>query len=277
MPNSPGGGLALELTQPHRPALRVEVAGHGRLVLRQNDTVVLTAQIDPHLYGVDYSLTGRFRPPIPPIRAARAAAIGADDPGPVRLARWAHHFATALTDADGGPLHTGRWVISPEVPPQRWASLLLPAERGWIDWFAGNGTWSILPLRPLDSSDSGRVKSYRKQARAGTLAPVLLWWISGLDCYVVLDGHDRLAAALAEDRVPPLLALSSVSAHRVARDREAALNRYTGSVDALGRQVAAGVPGSVEALAAVNRRLGEHLRAIETHYGTTRAWPLRDQ
>ena len=75
---------------------------------------------------------------------------------------------------------------------QRWASLLLPARRGWIDWFADNGAWQILPLRPLDSSDAGRVKSYRKQVDEGILAPVLLWWISGLDCYVVLDGHDRL-------------------------------------------------------------------------------------
>lgn len=158
---------------------------------------------------------------------------------------------------------------------QRWASLLLPARRGWIDWFADNGAWQILPLRPLDSSDAGRVKSYRKQVDEGILAPVLLWWISGLDCYVVLDGHDRLAAALAEETEPPLLALSSVSAYQVAHDREAVLQRSLRSMEAIERQVTAGVPGSAEALVAVNRRLGEDLRAVETRYGTTRAWPLR--
>ncbi|MFF5725047.1 hypothetical protein [[Kitasatospora] papulosa] len=59
-----------------------------------------------------------------------------------------------------------------------------------------------------------RVKAYRKQAREGTLPPVLMWWVSGLDCHLILDGHARLAAAIAESVEPPLLRL-----HRaVARD-----------------------------------------------------------
>ncbi|WP_262413930.1 hypothetical protein [Actinacidiphila acidipaludis] len=39
------------------------------------------------------------------------------------------------------------------------------------------------------------------------LAPVLLWWVSGLDCHLILDGHARLAAAIAECVEPPLLQL----------------------------------------------------------------------
>jgi hypothetical protein len=138
-----------------------------------------------------------------------------------------------------------------------------------------NGAWQVLPLRPLAGPDTGRVKAYRKQARAGALAPVFLWWISGLDCYVVLDGHDRLVAALSENVEPPMLALSSVSTQQAAVDTEAVLSRYARTAEALERQVAARVPGAANARAAVNRRLAEDLKTIETAYGVTRAWPLR--
>ena len=110
---------------------------------------------------------------------------------------------------------------------------------------------------------------------AGILPPVLLWWISGLDCHVVLDGHDRLVAALSEDVEPPVLALSSVSTEQAARDTDAVLNRYTGTADALEREVAAGTPGAERALDAVGRRLAADLKTGETAYGATRAWPLR--
>ena len=71
---------------------------------------------------------------------------------------------------------------------------------------------------PMPDADDSRVKAYRKQAREGTLPPVLLWWVSGLDCHLILDGHARLAAAIAESIEPPLLQL-----HRtLARDDLAA-------------------------------------------------------
>jgi len=281
----PWEALVLDVERPARPALRVEAAGRGLLVLRQADTMVLMAKVDADRIGVEYALTGHFRPPIPPIRTAYAAALGVNDPDRARQARWAHHFASKLTEAVNGPLHTGRWVISAEANhlqttpwardlARRWAHLLLPQDRGSVDWFTSNGAWQILPLRRLASPDDGRVKSYRKHAREGILAPVLLWWISGLDCYVLLDGHDRLIAAITEEQEPPLLALSSVSHREVARDAENAVNRYTMTAELMQRQAAAGTPGSAEALVAANRRFARDLRTIETGYGATRAWPL---
>ncbi|WP_285575955.1 hypothetical protein [Actinoallomurus iriomotensis] len=38
----------------------------------------------------------------------------------------------------------------------------------------------------------GRVKAYRKLARDGALPPLLLWWISGLDGVLLLDGRAQL-------------------------------------------------------------------------------------
>lgn len=34
-----------------------------------------------------------------------------------------------------------------------------------------------------------------------------MWWVSGLDCHLILDGHARLAAAIAASIEPPLLQL----------------------------------------------------------------------
>ncbi len=82
------------------------------------------------------------------------------------------------------------------------------------------------------------------------------------------------SAALSENEEPSLLSLSSVDTYQAARDTDAALSRYVTTVEALDRQVVAGAPGAAGALAAVNRRLAETLKTIETAYGVTRAWPL---
>ncbi|MEU8780324.1 hypothetical protein [Streptomyces sp. NPDC048637] len=87
---------------------------------------------------------------------------------------------------------------------------------GYVDWYLHNGSWEILPLRPMPDADDSRVKAYRKQALDGTLPPVLLWWVSGLDCHLILDGHARFAAAIAESTEPGLLEL-----HRTVPDDEA--------------------------------------------------------
>ena len=51
---------------------------------------------------------------------------------------------------------------------------------------------------------TARVKAYRKQVREGMLRRVLLCWVSGLGCHLILDGHARLASAIAESVEPPL-------------------------------------------------------------------------
>jgi hypothetical protein len=77
----------------------------------------------------------------------------------------------------------------------------------YLDWF-GDGWNGLVPLRELPAENAGRVKAYRKQAADGTLAPVLLWWVSGFDGWLVLDGHCRLVAAQTEGIEPPMVQLS---------------------------------------------------------------------
>jgi hypothetical protein len=273
-------GLLLEVQGRPRPGLCLMTAGN-KLLLAQRTDPVLLAVVHEHRYGVDFLRTGRYRSFVPPLRAPTTRAYeGSSD-------RWAHRFADVLAASPDGPLHDGRWVMSPDAQLRRWNHGRLPHAEYWrsmlidgdpdgyIDWFVHNGSWEILPLRAMPDADDSRVKAYRKQARDGTLAPVLLWWVSGLDCHLILDGHARLAAAIAESTEPALLEL-----HRTVPQDEAAtamqqavaayeveVARFTElrSIHGLGIPDGAGAAGPVLA-----RRLDE----LRTEHRPTWAWPL---
>lgn len=230
-------------------------------MIRQGDEPVLLGRVDDGHYGVDYVRTGRYRSPIPPMRAAHAAGLAAD------WARWAHHFRSELSDSAYGPLHAGRWLLSARVPRLRgfrWE--LYAADEGYADY---EGDWPVLPLRTPAGPGDGRVKAYRKQARDGSLPPVLVWWVSCLCGYVVLDGHDRLAAALAEDREPPWLELTRVDPVNAATVTRMVVDRYLEREAIIRRS-----PGTAPALTLLGQRFGADLREAEQYEARTRAWPL---
>ncbi|MFG2111901.1 hypothetical protein ACGFRB_04560 [Streptomyces sp. NPDC048718] len=127
----------------------------------------------------------------------------------------------------------------------------------------------------MPAADDGRVKAYRKQARDGTLPPVLMWWVSGLDCGVILDGHARLAAAIAESVEPPLLQLIRTAPDdEVAEGTERAVGRYeTEMARRAGLRVRHGdaVP---DGAALLGPQLAHDLRELDTARRPSRAWPL---
>ncbi|WP_406279906.1 hypothetical protein [Embleya sp. NBC_00896] len=293
----PGGewdALRLVVPATARPSLRMLTAKGRRLVLvdgstsaaesagraeptkasESAETPVLFAEVELGWWGVDYHCTGRHRSPLGPIRAAEARALGTAK-APDWYARWAHRMADAL--ALRGPLYGGAWVLSRDMDRTRltfpaFVEPELPAHpTGYLDYgsrFAGE--WEILPLRPLSPADAGRVKAYRKQVRDETLPPVLLWWVGMLATHVVLDGHDRLAASIAERRVPPLLALSRPTAH----DAHA-----VGPVRGYEQRMAAleHVPESAAGnlVQGAGRQLARDLHGLRAGYGLTRAWLLK--
>lgn len=212
-------GLQLDVSERRTPGMRVEVAGGRRILVRQDAAAILAARVQRWMEHVDYVRCEAGQPVVPPIRAELARQIAASTDADWEV-RWAHHFAAALADSETGPLHDGRWLLQPGAPylwleddrrlsfRERWADLVAADRCGEIDWFFLHGKGILLCRRDLSAVDDGRVKAYRKQVREGVIAPVLLWWISGLTCYVILDGHDRLQACLAEGVTPPLLSLS---------------------------------------------------------------------
>ncbi|MFG2831251.1 hypothetical protein ACGFWI_27880 [Streptomyces sp. NPDC048434] len=288
LPRSASGvrwdGLALRVDGPSRPPLRAEVADGRRLVLLQGDEVVLLARQRVTHRGVHYARTGRYVSPVPALRADMARryreACTDDD---AWSARWAHHFATALRESGNGPLHEGNWQLRPGMSPYAvdayWET---PArhdpDRGHIAWFSGSpahDSRDILPLRPLSAPDTPRVKACRRQYREGVLPPVVLWGISALDTWVVLDGHDRLAAALAEDGRPPVLRLDREGLpewHTALAQPD--LRAYEERLAHLQRQRNAGDPLAPNKIANEGRRLAQKLERAGSGSSPTRGWPL---
>ncbi|WP_367046606.1 hypothetical protein [Streptomyces sp. Je 1-332] len=275
-------GLLLEVAARPRPGLRPWTA-ENRLLLTQGTTgsPLLLARVAPDRHGVDFYRTGRYRPFVPPPRAHLARAYEGSPQ------RWSHHFATGLTTSPDSPLHDGRWVLSADprllrwrragvADGEYWGSLVVGGDpAGYIDWFVHSGSWEILPMRAMPDTGDPRVKAYRKQARDGTLPPVLLWWVSGLDCHLVLDGHARLAAATAESVEPAVLELRRTAPQdEVDSGTERAVAAYEAELARFGELRAtqgAKVPDGAEfAGPALARRLAE----LRTAPRPTWAWPL---
>lgn len=203
----PGGGLVLAVPEgrPGPPPLRFERATDRGWVLRQGGRPLVRARSEGDGCCRDLRLRRLpgHRSPLPPLTAA-ATRAGAD---------WPHRYAGWLEETGHGPLHHGRWLLTPRTTfaPGIWEEDLV---RDWpdatLELLCGGGWHGVLPLRRIPAPDAPRVKAYRKHAREGTLAPVLLWWVSFLDGWLLLDGHDRAAAALAEGARPACVELVRV-------------------------------------------------------------------
>jgi hypothetical protein len=230
---------------------------------------------------VDFWRTDEYRSFVPPLRADVGRALAGSPQ------RWAHRFAQYLIESSESPLHEGRWLLSCESPlphwrhtstshAEYWSSMLVEGHPdGYIDWFLHSGAWEVLPLRPVPGPDDSRVKAYRKQAREGTLPPVLLWWVSGLDCHLILDGHARLAAAIAESVEPPLLHLHRTRERDdLAAGVDEAVNRYEDELARFAELRAVRGPTVPDGTATAGPQLVRRLHHLETAQQLTWAWPL---
>jgi hypothetical protein len=211
-------GLALSVGGAARSSLRVEAVPR-RIRLNVAGTPRLWARIDDDHSGLRWCIAADTAPPLPPIDWPTLRAVG--DTTDRRA--WARFFARWLHTHDF--LESGRWLLAepwaPASPPGA-AVRVAPAQglppmyglshaaalgrRGQLGWGI-NGSAEVLPLRLPSPSDAGRLKAWRKRAAADGLPPALLLWITGLDCYVVLDGHDRLRVAAELGLTLPALAL----------------------------------------------------------------------
>jgi hypothetical protein len=153
---------------------------------------------------------------------------------------------------------------------------VLRFERFWVeDWTAygppseeGMFQGAVVPLRAPSPSEDGRVKSWRKRAREGTLPPALLLYVDLLGKWLVLDGHDRVHAALLEGIAPPLLGLWPVHEEVLPSSPEG----QRGVLQAAEFHLREEAPPSV--IDRVNRMLLLNFRGSRRST-VTRAWPLK--
>ncbi|MFJ7965486.1 hypothetical protein [Streptomyces sp. NPDC096324] len=273
-------GLSLDVGDRYQPGLCVFTAGAQLLVSQLLRPVLLAVAEEQH-GGVDFWRTDGYRSFVPPLRADMARALAGSPE------RWAHRFAQYLVESPGSPLHEGRWLLSCESPLRRWrhadtshaeywSSMLVEGHPdGYVDWFLHSHSWEVLPLRPMPDADDSRVKAYRKQAREGRLPPVLLWWVSGLDCHVILDGHARYAAAVAESLEPPLLQLHrTVQRDDLAARTEEAVGFYEGELARFAELRAVHGLAVPDGAASAGPQLVRILDDLNTAQQPTWAWPM---
>ncbi|MFG2641544.1 hypothetical protein ACGFYP_11310 [Streptomyces sp. NPDC048370] len=246
---------------PGPPPLHWEMTDGRRMLLRQSGRPVLLARVDEDRGGVRIHRRAGYRSPLPPIRADESRA----------MPDWSQRYARWLADADEGPLHTGRWVFGARdvFPPYVWGSDFLTAwPDGHLDW--GDGWNGVVPLRRLSAPDAPRVKAYRRQAREGGLAPVLLWRAGAFDGWLLLDGHDRAAAALAEGRTPRTIVLAR------GEDEDTVAEFLASLPGAYERMMAGGFggPDPERQREAVSRALSDVAAFAPYEEARTRAWPI---
>lgn len=273
-----------------RPRLRIE-AGASRIVLGVGGSDHAFARIHRAYSGLWLALADHETVMLlPPITADEARALPRQG-DPSYLARWTRFFADRLVGANA--LEEGRYALTAAFDPQLSAKPVASSceeapyvvQRAhdlsststmsavtWKSWWL-NGSGRVVRLRRPSLPDAARVKAWRKRAREGALPPVLLFYVSGLDLFVILDGHDRLAAALAEKVPPPLLVAWRVceEPRYVDREAQAAVVREL-SIRREDRRGRRG-PLDTDAENAVLRRT---FPAATYLYTKSRAWPLRD-
>ncbi|MCX4810617.1 hypothetical protein OG601_08275 [Streptomyces sp. NBC_01239] len=260
----PEGGLVLAVTgRPGPPPLRFETADGGRRLLRQAEHPLALGRLDGEGCCHDLALHryDGYSSPLPPLRAAEQRTE----------INWVHEYARWLEDAPDGPLHDGRWTLTgrPRFTPGIWTTdFVQDWPNGTLELYCGGGWHGVLPLRRLSPPDAPRVKAYRKHARDGTLAPVLLWWVTFLDGWLVLDGHDRAVAALTEGAPPVCVELRRVPDdedwHRTAAELTEAHAQHT-------RHLA---DRPAHQLATLERAFGDTMASLPYDPAPTLTWPV---
>lgn len=253
--------------------------------MRQADQVVLLGVQRAMHRGVYYARTGRYRSPLPPISVAHARQVretSVDDDA--WAARWTYQFADLLQAASAGPLHAGRWTLAWGMPSwsvaAHWQRLnVVDPDQGHITWFGygdpDEDQRDILPLRRLSRGIAARVQSYRRQVREGVMPPALLWWVSGLNTLLVLDGHDRIAAALAERTLPQVVVLAPAGDPSWASGAHGHLVRECeGRLQPLQTAANHGDELARTRIANITRQFAGQLNDVARSEGRSRAWPL---
>ncbi|MDV9170599.1 hypothetical protein R6V09_10690 [Streptomyces sp. W16] len=262
-------GLVLAVTgRPGPSPLRFETADGGRRLLRQGERPLFLGRLDGDGCCHDLVLHrfDSYRSPLPPLRATQQRSD----------VNWVHQYARCLEESPESPLHDGRWVLTrrDRFAPGIWTTDFVQEwPNGGLELYCGGGWHGILPLRRLSPPDAPRVKAYRKHAREGTLAPVLLWWLTFLDGWLILDGHDRAVAALAEGTQPVCVELRRVpdetdwrrTADEITEAHEQRMERLAARPTH---------PGLAHQRATLDRAFGDTLSALPYDSAPTATWPL---
>jgi len=224
-----------------KPEIRLETCFPQRIKLVQGPTSLLWATVCENHYGVRILKSMEaFTPVIPHgvLGSAQIEKISALEENR-RLPAWSRFFAQTLATASAASfLYPGLWYFK-AAPSQngQWSFGSKPQDSGLLgSWHIGDvqqalykeaadtvswgfqGNNELICLRPPVPADDGRLKWWRKKVREQTLPPILIWYLSCLDAYVLIDGHCRLQACVLENQPPDFLVAFSAQKEAVQHD-----------------------------------------------------------
>lgn len=232
----PGAILCMEIeaqdVRTSRPLWRIEIASPAYLRMQAGERPILWARRVDRGFWILTADEAKLEQTsaLPPLRASDVRSIKHEPGSPDWYRAWSRRFGQMLLNSPCSPLHPGVWELKPceavdstgrsAAPVEATAEQAAPRVyglhktlncpplmlQGWFD------SEFVCPLRTRkpSSEPEDRVKVWRKHVRDGSLPPILLWFVSPLDQWVVLDGHDRLLAASLEGVMPPLISIGAI-------------------------------------------------------------------
>lgn len=234
-------GIWLTVKTSQKPRLQLNSAQGRRARLSAGNQTLFWAQIADGYYDVNLYRTLPKSADVNLLTHITSLEIEQrrNLPKEQKLKSWAKHYIEALQNNPLTCLYDGLWsmhyqthnkrnVLPYFAPSIEQDSTFYKHHYVSVNW-GFNGSDRIINLFavPENLEEHGRIKWWRKIWREGQMPPILLWFISYLDAFVILDGHDRLQAALLEGGVPDCFVLSSYTeqAHTCNAERQAALLR----------------------------------------------------
>jgi hypothetical protein len=225
-------GMAVRVSESAKPVWHLQAGADRRIKLVAGNKTLFWATLLKDYGGVwliktlvDLDITDM---PVSPIRSADIESR-ANLQGDEWLKSWSRFFVEQLEKNQCSILYDGLWLLGPcfAVSDKKdWQFMssvhsrymgtnvvyqvkdaLKTDEVELLSWWL-NGNGELINLKK-PQADSGRVKWWRKKVREGRLPPILVLYLSCLDAYIIIDGHDRLMASIIENQPPELIAISS--------------------------------------------------------------------
>jgi len=213
--------LEFEVSNSPKPSSKIVADNNYIFKIQIADKILAWGKIESDYYGcwflpnrVENETSQNFIKPIT-AQDIEKSTLSVNDKNKF----WATYFLDKLKQSKFSMLHDGTWEIgiarnNAVYPIQNWKRFDIK-EIGnnkiptYIAWDF-NEKLKLLPLKKIDKNETGRVKWWRKKIREGNCPPILGWFVSALDSFILIDGHSRLQAFLLEQKMPSLLVVNLI-------------------------------------------------------------------
>lgn len=222
------------------PYLKLYSGGQRRLKLELGKESVLWGAVDGgHLAAwtlIEYNRTAEDI--VPPIHSSSVKVLAYSDDQ--YYSYWSRYFARVLFNGQSklgfrqASLRKGKTSLTKQEnllfpfyqrqvsPPNIYDFEEVFEKNRYIetDWHTYSGDMGLMALKKKVPENHGRLKYWMKTVRSQSCPPILVMFIHPLDKFIILDGHLRLQAFLAQGVEPQFLVVSPFIDHEMPERKE---------------------------------------------------------